>query len=145
MNQQSNSSLPHAAAQDGDGPELTARQKKLVAELTENPEVRAAAKAAGVGRTTAYRWLNEPAFRDALSRQRNAALSDALDTVRTHTGRAARELAGLLDSSNEWLRRQICKDILNIALRLRETEAIEQRLDALEKTMKDMNPNQRRW
>jgi hypothetical protein len=113
--------------------ELTARQKRLLAALVLDPDIQAAAKAVGVGRTTAHRWLREPAFRDELARQRGAVLGAALGIMKAHASRAVAELAKLLDTGNERLRRQVCNDILVHALRIRDQEDIERRLAILEK------------
>lgn len=113
--------------------ELTPRQQRLLVELVKNPDIQAAAKAAGVGRTSTYRWLKQPAFETELSRLRNLAMNEALSTVKAHTARAATELTGLLDTQDERLKRQICNDILTHAIRVREQEEIERRLTALER------------
>jgi hypothetical protein len=56
--------------------------------------------------------------------------------VKTHAVTAVRQLAGLLGSADERLRRQVCKDIIEHALRVRELEDVEQRVTALEKAAK---------
>ncbi|MEI8205488.1 MAG: hypothetical protein WCG03_01265 [Kiritimatiellales bacterium] len=113
--------------------ELTARQEKLLSFLAGNPNIQAAANAAGVGRTTVHRWLKEPAFREELTRRRNLALTEAMNSVQAYTAQAVEELIKLMGSPNEWLRRQICMDILNCSQKTMATEQIFQRLDALEK------------
>ena len=114
---------------------LTPRQIKLICILAENPNIKSAAEQAGVGRTTAHRWLKEPAFQEMLARQRHSILKDAMNSVQSHATRAVQELVKLMDSSNEWLRRQTCKDILNYSLKIRTVEDVEKRLCTLEQTM----------
>ena len=121
---------------------LAPRQMALLAALVGNPDVQAATKATGVGRTTAYRWLREPAFQAELTRQRDAVLSEALASVKTHATRAVAELAALLTVPDERLRRLVCNDILAHAMKVRELEDIERRLDALEKALKE---KEKRW
>lgn len=116
---------------------FTARQKKLLAAFVVNPDVQAACKAAGIGRTTAYRWLREPAFRDALGRERDAVLTEALSAVKAHVTRAVSELAKLLKAKDDRLRRLACNDILGHALKVRELEDIEARLAALERALEE--------
>ena len=123
---------------------LTARQEKLLSTLVGNPNIQAAAKAAGVGRSTAHRWLQEPVFRAELTRQRNALMEETLGSLKSHTAKATEQLIQLLDSKNEWIRRQTCKDILGYAFKIREIENVEERLEAIEKEMKRNNPNKRR-
>ena len=78
--------------------ELPARQQQLLIELVGNPDLQAACKRAGVGRTTAYRWLEQPGFAEELSRRRTEAMKEALDSVKALTSKAAKVLAALLDS-----------------------------------------------
>lgn len=114
---------------------LSARQQQLLVELVKNPDIQAAARAAGVGRTTAYRWLEDPRFAAALARLRNEAMKAALDCVKALTTRAAQELTGLLDTQDERLRRLLCNDILGHAIKVRELEEIERRLARIEERM----------
>ncbi len=141
LDQEPDASDPADASAQGGGEvspsmELTLRHHQLLGALVVDPDVRAACKAAGVGRTTAHRWLNDPAFRAELVRQRDAVLGEALDSVKTHAARAMAELAGLLQSKDDRLRRLICNDLLGHAMRVREMEDIERRLAALEKAEK---------
>lgn len=111
---------------------LTLRHQRLLIALVENPDIQAACKAAGIGRSTAHRWLKDPVFRAELAHQRDAVLSETLDSVKTHAVRAMDELARLLDTEDDRLRRLICNDILSHTLKIRELEDIERRLAALE-------------
>ena len=117
------------------GEELTARQQRLLVELVKNPDLQSAARAAGVGRTTAYRWLDQPAFAGELSQRRNEAMKEALSSIKAHTARAATELTRLLDTDDERLRWRICSEILRNAIKVRELEEIEQRLMLVEQKL----------
>lgn len=107
----------------------------MLAALVVNPDVSAACRVAGVGHSTAYRWLREPAFRDALARERETVFSDTLAAVKVHVTRAVSELAKLLKAKDARLRRLACNDILGVALKVRELQDIEARLAALEAAM----------
>ena len=141
LDQEADASDPaNASAQGGDetapSMELTFRHQQLIGALVVAPDIQSACKAVGVGRTTAHRWLNDPTFRAELARQRDAVLVEALDSVKTHAAQAMTELAGLLKSKDDRLRRLICNDLLGHAIRVRELEDIERRLAALEKGAK---------
>ena len=116
---------------------LTLRQQQLLVALVANPDIQAACKVAGVGRSTAHRWLKDPVFRAELARQRDAVLSETMDSVKTHASRAMAELAELLDTEDDRLRRLICNDILGHAMKVRELEDFERRLVALEQTVRN--------
>jgi phage terminase small subunit len=115
--------------------ELTVRQQQLLVELVKNTDLQKAAIKAGVGRTTVYRWLENPRFAAELARMRNEAMKEALDSVKALTTRAAQELVGLLDTEDERLKRLLCNDILGHAIKVRELEEIERRLARMEERM----------
>ena len=112
---------------------LSFRQKKLLTALVNTSDVQAACKAAGVGRTAAYGWLKNQDFREELNRLRDNALSDALTHIKTYTAQAVDQLALLMKSEDERMRRQVCNDILSHALNIRGKETLDQRLQALER------------
>jgi transposase-like protein len=97
---------------------LTSRQKMLLQIHLEEPDIRKAAKQAGIGRTTLYRWLKQPAFTNALNRQRHEVYTDAISVIRISATKAIEVLNGLLDSEDEQMRRQVSNDILTHTLRI---------------------------
>lgn len=114
-------------------PGLTPKQVRLIAALCVEPDTRAACRAARCGKTTAYRWLADPAFRDALERARADATADALAGLRAFAGRAVATLGKLLDGAEtERTALDAAKAIIDRAFRVAENEDIARRLDALE-------------
>lgn len=116
---------------------LSPRQRVLLAELVGNPDVKAACNAAKIGRTSAYRWLADPGFKDALQRERDRLLDDALVSLRSKVSMAVEELGKLLKSADENVRRMACNDVLRNVLKVRELEDLEARITALEKLLED--------
>jgi len=104
---------------------LSARQKKLLIELIHTPDVTAAAAAAGVARSTVYRWMENPEFTEQLSKLRDESMRHALESIKSQTQRAATELIRLLDTPDERLRRMLCNDILNHAAKARKLDRLE--------------------
>lgn len=123
---------------------ITPRQEKLVAALLTQPDIQSAAKAAGVGSTTAHRWLKQPAFQEALTHQRDEFMRESLSSVKNHAGRAVRELSKLLDNPDARLRRMVCNDILQHVVRVHEMLDIDVRLLALEKAAEE-EKRAKRW
>ncbi|MDP8899708.1 MAG: hypothetical protein M3N33_00860 [Actinomycetota bacterium] len=79
--------------------DLDPKQEKALAALLEQPTIKAAAEAAGVGRTTLHGWLNQTEFRDAYRRMQRDALDSALAKLRRNAGRAADVLAEVMDDA----------------------------------------------
>ena len=119
--------------------ELTDRQQRLLVELVRTPDIQAAAQAAGVGRSTIYRWLNTPEFAAALRRASDATYDEALNALKSLTERATHKLAGLMETEDERLLRHVCNDVLRHAIKTRELDRIEVRLDAIEQLLQSLN------
>jgi len=117
---------------------LTTRQMQLVEALVCNANIQEACKAAEVGRTAAHRWLQQPAFQKELARRRDFALSEALAGVQSQAGRAAAKLATLLEAEDGRLCRMVCNDILNQAIKMRDTEEFARRLHSLEEKIEQL-------
>ena len=115
---------------------LTPEQVTALAALVEDPDVQMAADAAGVNRGTIYRWMKKPGFQSELTRQRNEVFAAALASVKTHAGRAVAQLAGMLNASDERVRRLVCNDILAHGLKAHDMQDIQERLKVLERNMK---------
>ena len=117
--------------------DLTSEKMRLLEILVFNSDMQAAAEAVGVSRATAYRWLQEREFKEELARQRDAVLSTAMAGIKTLAERAVTELANLLNTKDDRLRRQLCNDLLSHAIKVRELEDYENRLVALEKATQE--------
>ncbi len=114
------------------GNHLTVRHMRLLEALVRDPNVLKACESVGVSRATAYRWMEEPTFKAELERQRDAVLTTAMAGVKAQSIRAAEELAVLLGTKDERLRRMVCNDVLTRSMKVREMEEFERRLVALE-------------
>ncbi|MFM8320970.1 MAG: transposase family protein [Chloroflexota bacterium] len=126
-------------AENGSVGELTPRQQRTIAALLQARNVSDAARMAGVGERTLYRWMGDPLFRAALA----SAEGDAID-------QATRRLVGLQDGAIDLLqamledptaaaavRLRAAQSVLDYLLKLRELRDVEARLAALEKAVLD--------
>ena len=106
--------------------------ENIMLALLTSPDITAAAEKAETSRSTVYRHLNDPVFAAELAKRRNAMLDSAVDSLKTHSGRAADALGGLLDTSDGRLRRQAAKDVLEFSFKILEGRDVLQRLEAIE-------------
>ena len=107
-----------------------------------------AARQAGIGEKTVYRRLEDPAFRRQVAEARSAMVARAVGTLADASSAAAATLRRLLDADSETVRLGACRAILELGVKLRETEELEQRLAAVEEQQAAMPPPQpavRRW
>ncbi len=117
---------------------ISTKQQKAIAALLSERTARDAAKAAGVGERTLYKWLGEPGFRKAL----RSAEADILDDVtrRLTAGQrlALDTLEKLIQSArHESTKLTACVSWLNMYLKFRDMKDIEDRLTALEAAQND--------
>jgi len=95
-------------------------------------------KRAGISRNTFYKWMREPTFKAEMMKRRDQIVTDALDILKSYTGKAVAALVALLKTDNEGLRRQTANDIIGYVLKLKELSDIEGRLDTIEKAVSDL-------
>jgi hypothetical protein len=111
-----------------------AEEQALVTALAFGATVENAARKAGVGERTAYRRLADPAFQARVDQARREAV---LRTAGMLTGAALGSVKTLVDLQQDVsvpasVRRGAARDVLDLAVKYRETAETEQRLAALE-------------
>jgi len=104
----------------------------LIAGLAAGAKVEDAARSAGMSGRTAYRRLEDPAFRRRVSEARGQALERALGRLADTSGAAAETLAALLSAESETARLGAARSILELGSKLRESAELEARIAALE-------------
>jgi len=77
---------------EGHGQKLTSKQETVISALLTEPTQAAAAKKAGIGQTTLYRWLKLPDFRAAYDEARRELVKSALRRLQAGTVQAVETL-----------------------------------------------------
>ena len=111
---------------------LTVRQEAAALALAAGREVKATAKACGVGERTLHRWRGDAAFRSRVQELRTELFGLAVGRLCELTGKAADRLGELLDSKTETVALGAAKAILEAAPRLRESADLAAQLAALQ-------------
>lgn len=117
--------------------ELNERQKKIMTYLLCCRTVQEAAQKAGVRLATVFKWLKDPIFKQELDRLREEVVSDVVDRLKIHCMKATEVLVDLMESENETIRRGSANDILNHTTTFVEMRDLENRLESLEKAIKE--------
>jgi len=120
---------------------LSARQQRLLSALLTERSLDAACKTAGVARTTAYRWLGEPPFQDALRLMEAQALEATSRGLVALAGKALAVMEQILDdrSVSAGTRVRAADSTLARLLQLRNLVDQEERITALEERMERYN------
>jgi hypothetical protein len=113
---------------------LSARQRRAIEALLTEPTTRAAAKAAGVGHTTIWRWLADPIFEAAYRSARDRMLESTLAMLQSASAESVTVLREVMTdkSAPPSARVASARAVLELTLRARETLEMESRLRALE-------------
>ena len=101
---------------------LTHRQYRAIECLVMSKTIADAARKAGVGRATLYRWLKDPAFRAAYERRLAETLSYFKEQTREFLIESLDDLEAQLRSPDPQLRMQADKTIMDFQYADRSTE-----------------------
>jgi hypothetical protein len=117
---------------------ITVKQQKAITALLSERTARDAAKKAGVNEKTLYTWLADPVFRGAL----RSAEMGILETVTRRLGvgqaLALDTLEKLIQSArHESTKLTACVSWLNMFVKYRDMQDIDERLTALEAAIND--------
>ena len=120
-----------APSRNGKG-KLTLQQLNALPHLVSAGSIGEAAGRSGVGRSTIYRWLQNPTFVVELRIWQQEVMEGTRLKLAKHMMRAADVLGELLESENESIRRQAARDILTLGLQLEKHFELVQRLEQVE-------------
>lgn len=110
------------------------RQKRAIAALLAEPNVKAAAASAGVGYRTILRWLEDPIFRAALTQAEDQAIDSAVRLLAGAGADAVATMTAIMaDVVNApGVRLRAAGMVLDTLLKLRELRTLADRIQALE-------------
>ena len=111
---------------------LTRRQIDALPYLVASTTLSEGATRANIARTTLYRWMNDPDFRERFETLRNTAADLAHAELRGLMFKGVLVLADAMDSDDPNLRLQAARTTLYAGLRALDLKELEKRLDALE-------------
>jgi hypothetical protein len=123
----------------GHGQKFGRKQEAAIAALLSQRSVEDAARLAGVGTRTLFRWLEMPDFRDAYLQARRQAVGQASARLQQATGAAVSVLLTLmLDGKAPAASRvRAAHSVLDLAAKALELEDLEVRLQRLEQIEKE--------
>ena len=93
--------------------ELSERQVLAIPHLVSAKSASETAELIGVNRTTIYRWMDDPTFRDEYDRQRDAVADFARAGMRTLMLKALSVQAERFDSDDPKERARVAKEIID--------------------------------
>ena len=110
---------------------LSPRQQSALPVVALSPSLAQAAQAAGVGRSTLNRWMNEPAFRSEIVRVRQEAAELARQEMQGMMLRAASVINNALDDADPAIRLRAARYALTFANASTQIHHLNAQLDEL--------------
>jgi len=116
---------------------LNAKQIKAILLLIEGKPPEEVARVLGIHSKTLYRWLEKDIdFKKALQEAKESIFNEALENLKSLSREAVNTLRDLLTSRHkDTARLGSAKTILELALKQKELEDIEKRIEALEERL----------
>jgi phage terminase small subunit len=112
--------------------ELSEPQQKALLALLQYPTRTEAAKRAGIGRVTLYRWMQQPEFKEALSDARREIASVTTLRVIAISEKAVAALERALDCGDVGHEIRAAKEVLDRMDKKIEIEELLARIEAIE-------------
>ena len=111
---------------------LSRRQLKAIPALLTATTLDEGCKLARISRQTFYNWLEDANFKNELARQRSEMVQEGLQNLKSSLKKAVSVLIECLESNDLTVKRRAANDLLSHALRMREVEEIEDRIQKIE-------------
>lgn len=110
------------------------KQIDFILSLMQTDNISKSAKIAGVSEMTAHKWL-KTSLKDEINKLRKIYIEENLKRLGYSSIKATDTLLEMLDSKNcsNSVKFNICKTVIDYALRIREQTSIIERLESIEK------------
>ena len=117
-------------------PGLSPRQQSALPTVVSSPTIAESARRAGVAESTLRRWLDEPAFRKELDRQREEAYNLALKQVQALVPECLSIFAKVaVESADPALRLRAARYLLSYGMKVKEVDDLRERIRNLEQAV----------
>ena len=114
---------------------LTRRQLKAIPFIVSSPNYTKGCEKAKINTTTLYKWLKQPEFKAELDRQRSEIVETAFGMIAQNIERAITTLVGLLDTSDDRVKRLTANDIISHFFKHKEIKELEERIGRIEERL----------
>lgn len=120
-------------------PKFSPKMEKALIELLGGASFSEAAAKVGVNERTIQRWLKELEFQKRLDQEKDYIYTQAMDSIRDASCKAAKRLSELVDSTTEKTALKAAELIISLNRKIKEEEALERRLEEVEKAVERKN------
>ena len=94
-----------------------------------------ACRQSGRSKSTAHKWLKQPAFRAALKQAQDEAFADGITRIKGNVTKAVDVLVERLESQDNQIRIRAAENVIEYAVKLNHNDELERRIAALEERL----------
>ena len=136
-----------ADAGKGHGEKNSRKRELFIAALLTEPNIREAAKKAGIGESTGWQWLQDPDFQAEYREARRMAVSQAIAQLQQASSGAVATLCEVMadQEATPASRVTAAKTVLEMAIKGVELEDLAERIEKLEQAVEQNGGRQRAW
>lgn len=118
----------------GHGEKLSRKKELAISALITEPSISKAAKTAGIGEATLWRWLQIPEFQRAYRQARRQAVSQAVARLQQASSEAVEALSSVMNDTEAPASSKVsaAKAVLELSFKAVELEDLESRITILE-------------
>ena len=123
----------------GHGEKLSRNQERVIVALLNHTSVAKASDAAGIGEVTIYRWLKDDGFNSAYRDARRQVVQQGIVKIQKSIAAAVDTLTAIMEDNEAPASSRVsaAKTIIEIGIRATEMEQLEERIEDLEKIVKE--------
>ena len=131
----------------GHGEKQTRKQEVFIAYLLTEPNIRDAAKKAGIGEATGWRWLQNPDFQKQYQEARRMAVSQAIARLQQASTQAVATLQAIMQDEEAPAASRVtaARTVLDTSLKAIELEDLAQRIEKLEQAVQEQGGKRQAW
>lgn len=128
-----------------DSGKLTHKEMQVVNAVLTSKTLREASEKAGVSESTLYRYLKKEHIQKALDRKSREAMGSVLRYFVSLGTKALGNIEQLLDSKYERIRLEASKYILDMIVKIKELQELEERIESLERIVQEQKGGNHVW
>lgn len=121
----------------GHGEKLSRKQEAAIAALLSCKTIAEAAKAAGIGENTLFRWLRLDDFQNAYRKARKDVVSQAIGQIQNGLSDAVKTLQSVMNNKKAPASARVsaARSMIDLGLKGVEIEDLQSRVEALERAI----------
>lgn len=128
-----------------DSEKLTSKEIQLVNALLTSKTIREVSEKTGLSEATIYRYLKKEKIANELEKSKRELTNNTLRYFITLGNKALNNIEELMNSKSERIRLEASKYVLDMIVKIKELQELEDRINRLEQIVEERNTEEVIW